>query len=99
MAWATGCPGARTATIARAAAVEVCEPRQGREAAALSIPSRRRGLTLDKSGSTSISPARCTSHDDFSRFFFRSVAVAATAGRAGSGGEWGLGILGLLPGA
>ena len=27
-----------------AAAVEVCEPRQGREAAALSIPSRRRGL-------------------------------------------------------
>ena len=27
----------------RAAAVEVCEPRQGREAAALSIPSRRRG--------------------------------------------------------
>ncbi len=29
----------------RAAAVEVCEPRQGREAAALSIPSRRRGLS------------------------------------------------------
>ena len=35
---------ASTATIARAAAVEVCEPRQGREAAALSIPSRRRGF-------------------------------------------------------
>ena len=41
---------ARTATIARAAAVEVCEPRQGREAAALSIPSRRRGY-LKKSAS------------------------------------------------
>jgi len=38
-------------TIVRAAAVEVCEPRQGREAAALSIPSRRRGYNLDKSGS------------------------------------------------
>src|SRR5262249_33782749 len=29
----------------RAAAVGVCEPRQGREAAALSIPSRRRGFS------------------------------------------------------
>ena len=50
MVWATGCRSGTTATIARAAAVEVCEPRQGREAAALSIPSRRRGY-LEKSAS------------------------------------------------
>ena len=63
-------------TIARAAAVEVCEPRQGREAAALSIPSRRRGFNLK-------SPARLApSHDDFSRngSLIRTPVWVATAG-------------------
>jgi hypothetical protein len=53
----------------------VCEPRQGREAAALSIPSRRRGLT-------SQSPARFASHDDL---VLHSELRVATAGKAGSG--------------
>ena len=51
MVWALECRSGHDCYHRSAAAVEVCEPRQGREAAALSIPSRRRGYYLDKPGS------------------------------------------------
>ena len=44
MVWSIGCRSGHDCYHRSAAAVEVCEPRQGREAAALSIPSRRRGF-------------------------------------------------------
>ena len=70
----------------RAAAVGVCEPRQGREAAALSIPPTCRGYRLEKSGPHSRAMMTFRGWDGF-------VAAVGTAGKAASGGGNGLGIL------